>query len=393
MKRKITACLLAGVLILAVSAGAAFDSINGYATYKNGVKKLLLETNNVTLRGGYSAVVDGKELIRTELDKAADGSNSYFHSKERGLDGNYEYWTTNCDGQHISYNSEMKAEKTYNGWKTEAPARQQNLLGISADDELNKRAITFLELAADTIMGDLKNNFVSLGKEDGVSRYQVDISKAQVPEVINAGLSLLAYSEGQREYSVRGVHYEDYEASFAVYYEEQTGQAIPQELMDNYWNGTDEEWIEANMELVEAFSALQAQYRDEGNAALEALDGGYLLIHADNSRTHYTNPEDYYEATNQVTLDRYVGEDASLESVLCTFGVDEKGYLVENDITATFASVDRNGNRHTLSATAGFTAGDYGATAVRLPDLTGWTNIYNRTTESSEVIDSETIAD
>ena len=42
MKRKVTVCLVAGVLVLAVSAGAAFGSVNGYAAYKNGAKKLLL---------------------------------------------------------------------------------------------------------------------------------------------------------------------------------------------------------------------------------------------------------------------------------------------------------------------------------------------------------------
>ena len=41
-RNRITVCLVAGVLILAVSAGAAFGSVNGYSTYKEAVKALAL---------------------------------------------------------------------------------------------------------------------------------------------------------------------------------------------------------------------------------------------------------------------------------------------------------------------------------------------------------------
>ena len=34
---KVTACLVAGICVLSVSATAAFGSINGYANYKTGV--------------------------------------------------------------------------------------------------------------------------------------------------------------------------------------------------------------------------------------------------------------------------------------------------------------------------------------------------------------------
>ena len=39
-RNRITFCLVAGVLILAVSATAAFGSVNGYAKYKNALKDL-----------------------------------------------------------------------------------------------------------------------------------------------------------------------------------------------------------------------------------------------------------------------------------------------------------------------------------------------------------------
>ena len=41
-KRRLGICLAVGILVLAVSAAAAFGSVNGYARYKQAVKDLLL---------------------------------------------------------------------------------------------------------------------------------------------------------------------------------------------------------------------------------------------------------------------------------------------------------------------------------------------------------------
>ena len=38
-----------------------------------------------------------------------------------------------------------------------------------------------MEIAADTVVGELKNNFVQVGKENGVTQYQIEIAQNQVP--------------------------------------------------------------------------------------------------------------------------------------------------------------------------------------------------------------------
>ena len=86
-KRKLVACLMAGVLVLAVSAGAAFESVNGYAAYKNGVKALLLQTNNVTLEGKFAVTVDGKTVTKANGTVATDGKNY-----------SSEFWAEDSDG-------------------------------------------------------------------------------------------------------------------------------------------------------------------------------------------------------------------------------------------------------------------------------------------------------
>lgn len=47
-RRRLVVCLVAGVLLLAVSVGAAFGSVNGYDRYKQAAKDLLLREENFT---------------------------------------------------------------------------------------------------------------------------------------------------------------------------------------------------------------------------------------------------------------------------------------------------------------------------------------------------------
>ncbi|MFR6380059.1 MAG: hypothetical protein ACLUNZ_09860 [Evtepia sp.] len=42
---------------------------------------------------------------------------------------------------------------------------------------MTNRMVNFMEIAADTVMGDLKNNFVQLGKDGDKTQYQIEISK------------------------------------------------------------------------------------------------------------------------------------------------------------------------------------------------------------------------
>ncbi len=59
-RNRLTICLVAGVLILAVSATAAFKGVNGYSKYKEAVKALALETDNFTANGTLKMICDGK---------------------------------------------------------------------------------------------------------------------------------------------------------------------------------------------------------------------------------------------------------------------------------------------------------------------------------------------
>ena len=74
-RTRIIACLTAGVLILAVSATAAFGSANGYSSYKNAVMDLALKEENFSAKGIVEVKLDGKAFTTMDVDYAQDGVN------------------------------------------------------------------------------------------------------------------------------------------------------------------------------------------------------------------------------------------------------------------------------------------------------------------------------
>lgn len=383
MKRKVTACLLAGVLVLGVSAGAAYDSVNGYASLKNGVKQLALYTDNVTAEANYTVSVDGKPLQSVSTNCTLDGSDWLTQDKSTMGDETRESWSFCYQGEFATASSAMIQTKHYNGWKVEDP--RQNLININTDEELAQRMITFAELAADTAMGDLKNTFVALGKEDGISRYQVDISKSQVPAVVNAGLSLIAYSATQDDFIMSGsVEYEDFDASFCAYFAQETGYPLTREEYQRLWDEQDPDtWTQEERERSAQITELHERYYTENDMARQKKGGGVLLIRADNSQVYYETGQDYYAAVDSARLVRFTGPEATLEKVHCVFGVDSEGRLSDLTLSAVFSSVDMKGEAHTLEVTAGLTTGEFGTTVVQVPDLTGWNNL------SAHLVDTE----
>lgn len=393
-KRKLTACLLAGVLVLAVSAGAAYGSVNGYTAYKNGVKALVNECNNVSLAGSMRISIDGKEVVNSREELITDGANQATHTWEgTGDQPSYESHSVTINGVNTYYSSGMEPQtyRTHEVPKTEVTP-MIDLLGEDAD-ELERRLTTFLELAADTMMGDLKNNFVATGKEDGVSRYQVNISKNQVPALINAGLSLIAYSEATS--TSEEVVYENYHQSLIAFYESETGSAISEELWENYVDGYNGDWVKANQEAVKAYDVVQQKYAD---ALFDALheQGGILYVSKDNQQTRYENKYDFYEAHPEEYMNNWealIGEDLSLENVDCSFGVDGQGRLVENSITVNFTTVDAKGQSHALCFTGSLTAKDYGCATVEPLDVTGWRDVTQEDgTKAVDTVNMDTAA-
>lgn len=399
-RNRITVCLVAGVLILAVSAGAAFCSVSGYSTYKEAVKALALKTDNVTMQGSMKATLDGKEFVSMTGEMAIDGKNKSSHvissefggQKEERYDtiiGNTETWF-NADSKYYNeytYDNDQTAEDSNN--------LSNNLLGVSADDEMSKRMINFMEIAADTVMGDLKNNFVQLGKDGDKTQYQIEISKDQVPSLVNAGLSLFAYSVAADEGTDWGVYYEDYRASMLNAYEKLSGNKLSEEFRNGYLREDDtadsaayDAWCDQNekqiQKIVEYLSEKdwERQYYDQ----LDQKQGGIVFVKTDGTSVYYKDYKSYAKANPKMVEDdmsTYLGQDMVLKTAQCKFGVDKNGNLTNNTLTATFTTTDQDGKNHELVVTADVTLSNYGTTTVQKLDTGARTKMPEPDAENS----------
>ena len=258
-------------------------------------------------------------------------------------------------------------------YETDSSSLGGNLLGVDQDDEMARRMVNFMEIAADTVVGELKNNFVQVGKEDGSTLYQVEIAKNQVPSLVNAGLSLFAYSVGQSHDYDYTVNYEDYSATAIQNYEKVTGETLPETFKEGYINGGNEQWYEDNEELLQKVEEVNAEnWEEKYYEVLEKNNGGIVYVKTDGTYDYYADYDAFAAAKPELVADNlesYIGQDMTLEKVLCNFGVDDKGNLTSNQITVNFNTTDQDGEHHTLVITGDVTISNYGTTTVQPLDV------------------------
>lgn len=367
-RNRITVCLVAGVLILAVSATAAFGSVNGYAKYKNALKDLALEETNFTAGAKVSMSFDGETVVTMSGDYALAGKDYSSHSRTERNGTVQEEYDTVLNG----VNTWFSADKDYY-YQSQVDWEETNLLGYSQDDEMENRLITFMELAADTVVGDLKNNFVEVGSENGSTLYQVNISQSQVPSLVNAGLSLFAYSMAETNSEAYQVQFEDYDQNVFNYYEQTTGETLTDEFKDHYRNGGDDTWYEANEAQLEKFYEVTSEYwEEEYYKVLDEKGKGVVYVHPDGSYDYYADNAAFAAAHPEESMDdlyQYVGQDMTLENVDCTFGVDSQGRLTSNQIQVTFNTTGEDGSHHKMVISADLSVKDYGTTTVQPLDV------------------------
>ena len=390
-RNRVMTCLIAGVLVLAVSATAAFGSVNGYSRYKEAVKALALEEENFTAVGTMEMTMDGETVWTMGAEMALDGAEN--SSRIYMNQGDYEELEVDAtvDGQHIWFYGD---EDTYHTMPADPDEGPYNLMNYESDDEYSNRLITFFEVACDTVVGELKNNFVQVGTEDGVDLYQVDIAQAQVPSLVNAGLSLFAYAMTEDGNNAWQTAYEDFDATRFHYYEAKTGETLPQEFKDAYSGGWTDEWYQENQALVDKFDAVcygeEHYWGEVYDQVLDENGGGVVYVYADGSYDYYPNQSAFIEAHPEQSMDNleaYIGEDLSLDNIHCTFGVDADGRLTQNHIAVTFLTTGPDGNLHEVVISGEVELFDYGTTTVTLPDVGDRTEVKmgEPTAESVEV--------
>ena len=199
--------LAAGIIVLASAALANFSTANGYDTYKKAVMGLMGQ-DNYTMDVSMKLALDGNTFTETHTFEQCDqngenqllrineekgtanpldtGKDMSYYDEEHVQDGGKSYSITE------SYFTDT-GKNTYGNYYEHGRFHSTDKVGsLSADysDETSKKIMRVAELAADTFVGDLKNNIV----------YEMNLDYVQIPEIVNAGLSAIfsmEYSNSQ----------------------------------------------------------------------------------------------------------------------------------------------------------------------------------------------------
>lgn len=345
---------LIGVLLLSVSAFAAYGSTSGYGKYKEAVKTLVTDTDNVTCNVSAVLKYDGKVMSEYTTEGKMDGKNVYSHeiSKTNG-ENDYESYSTTIKGMTTSYNV---ADPGYDQYESD----YSNSLFFG--DE-SAKIVNFGELLADTVLGDLKNNVVLVSSENGVSNYKLELSAEQIPAVVNAGIALMTVSDNS---NTGWVTYEDSDATYAAYYKETKGEALPEGYFDDlYENGSDAEWDRYN----EIWTEMDTKYQD---LMTDKYDNNVIInVKTDGSYTVYDSYDAYAEECliDSGSIENYLNDNSVLSDVVCNFSINDDKQLVSNEFIVNFDTVDTKGVSHQVQYFIKAELSDYGKTVVSPLDV------------------------
>lgn len=206
-KRKLIALtsLVTGICIFTAAAVANLATADGYTVYKNAILGLMNGVDNYTMRMELVSYVDDAEYTRDttyEMYSAAGDANLYSENKY------YDEGSPDADSESICYMQDETEIRVYIDETGDAnfsvygdEHSEQGFYypeydstfghGIGLDDEERPKVFRFIELLADTLVGDLKNNFVYVAGDENGKKYAITLDGMQVPELVNAGLSVM----------------------------------------------------------------------------------------------------------------------------------------------------------------------------------------------------------
>ncbi len=296
LKKKKTAliALVTGGVILAGAAAANFATSNGYNIYKESARRLFDQTS-YTMNLKLSASIDGEELVSEEVTEQYDKESRSYAFKNISRDNTDDKYPERCheryyqDGIYIYYsspawtdNNEYVKSNTYHVqdlYSHIVPQSSFDKSNFVNDEELFDKYFNFGMTCVDMLVGDIKNNFVLMNAQDGLSTYEATLDLFQIPEIVNSGADLLA-------------------------------------------------------------SQLQSE-----------MDHG--------------NQDEIGNEIAKLIFEPFVN------SVKCTFTVDDEGRLVDTVISGELLGKDESGESHTLDAAMQLSFSDYGTTVPERIDLEG----------------------
>ena len=176
----LTGCMLLGITVSASASGAT-----GYETYKSAAKNIAT-TSNATFSTSFEVKDNGTtDISGTSVEKLEGTNNSSITNIKIG-DVTKEAETSRIDGKSIVKDGENYYARTSNG-------NERNVKMEKKFDPSSSKA-KLGEMVLDTLVGDVKNQFVVDG--DSIS---VNLEGAQIPELAKLAISAAAEEQNNKK--------------------------------------------------------------------------------------------------------------------------------------------------------------------------------------------------
>jgi hypothetical protein len=173
---------LTGCMLLAVTVVASASGSSGYETYKSAAKNLAV-TSNATFSTSFEVKDNGNtDISGTSVEKLEGTNNSSVTSVKIG-DVTKETETSRIDGKSIIKDGENYYSRD---------VKVNDKMGKKFDASSSRSKLG--EMVLDTLVGDVKNQFVVDG--DTIS---VNLEGAQIPELAKLAISAAAEEENGKK--------------------------------------------------------------------------------------------------------------------------------------------------------------------------------------------------
>ena len=179
MVTALTGCMLLSVTVIASASGTS-----GYETYKIAAKNIAV-TSNATFSTSFEVKDNGKTDVSGTSVKKLEGANNSSTTSIKVGDVSKETETSRVDGKTII----KDGENYYSG----ASIGKENNMRMEKKFDSSSSKAKLGEMVLDTLVGDVKNQFVVDG-----NTISVKLEGAQIPELAKLAISA-AVEEGNNK--------------------------------------------------------------------------------------------------------------------------------------------------------------------------------------------------
>lgn len=174
---------LAGCLLLTMSLTAFASSGSGYESYKSAVKSTIF-AKNATVNAQFEVKDNGSTILTGDSNIKIDNENCSSKTNFT-VDKISKVLETSKDNGTIITNTDGKYYITKKGSEQPNKNEKENLSASSS-------TVKLAEMVADTLAGDVKNQFVKDGQT-----INVNLTGAQIPELARLALSAAVENTGR----------------------------------------------------------------------------------------------------------------------------------------------------------------------------------------------------